>query len=151
MKRKVVLLLLCLAPLACGIYDYNPPPGWNRPQPLPVRHASQDDTWLDDKWGFQGKVTVGPSDVAERATVESQTRAVYSEDARKQRITGVVVLEIRINATGTVTQATVLKPLDPGLDQNAVATVQQWRFKPARLNGEAKPSVTAITVNFQVQ
>lgn len=150
MARKAVLVLLCAVPLAC-LHEYEPPPGWNRPQPLRVRHASQDDSWLGDTWGFQGKVAVGPGDVVERPVIESHISPRYTEDARKQRINGVVVVEIRIDATGTVTQATVLDSLDPGLDQNAVAAIQHWRFKPARLNGEAKPSVATVTANFQVQ
>lgn len=150
MARKAVLVLLFAVPLAC-LHEYEPPPGWNQPLPRQARHASKGDSWQDDKWGFQGQVTVGPSDVVERPVIEVHTNPRYTEDARKQRINGVVVVEARIDATGAVTQVTVLDSLDPGLDQNAVATVQQWRFKPARLNGEAKPSVTAITVNFQVQ
>jgi len=38
----------------------------------------------------------------------------------------------------------------PMLDQAAVAAVQQWRFEPARLNGQVVPVVMTVTVNFQL-
>jgi TonB family protein len=109
-------------------------------------------TWVDERWGFQGRVEIGPDDEARRPEIlQQEAKPGYSESARKRKISGVVVLEVRIDAEGRVTEARVLQPLEPGLDDNAVAAVLQWRFRPARLNGAPRASVYKLTTNFQVQ
>ena len=37
------------------------------------------------------------------------------------------------------------------LDPAALSAVQQWKFKPATLNGEAIPVVMTVTVQFTLQ
>jgi TonB family protein len=108
-------------------------------------------TWIDGRWGLQGQIQVDPDDKAERPQILQNVQVPYTESARKRRISGIVILEVRIDAEGRVTDAKVLQSLEPGLDDNAVRAVLQWRFLPARLNGEARASVYKITVNFQVQ
>ena len=49
----------------------------------------------------------------------------YSESARKAEIQGTVQLAVAINATGVVDAVRFVKPLEPGLDQNAVEAVKQ--------------------------
>ena len=72
---------------------------------------------------------------------------VYPAIARAARAQGPVILEAVIDADGRVTSVRVLRSIAL-LDQAAIAAVQQWRFTPARLNGEAIPVVMTVTVNF---
>jgi protein TonB len=74
---------------------------------------------------------------------------VYPEIARAARKEGVVILEVVIASDGRVDAVRVLRGV-PMLDQAAVAAVQQWRFEPARLNGQVVPVVMTVTVNFQL-
>ena len=74
----------------------------------------------------------------------------YPELARLTRIQGVVILEAVIDAAGNVTSARVLRGY-PVLDPAALGAVQQWKFKPATLNGEAIPVVMTVTVQFTLQ
>jgi len=74
---------------------------------------------------------------------------VYPEIARAARKEGVVILEVVIATDGRVDAVRVLRGV-PMLDQAAVAAVQQWRFEPARLNGQVVPVVMTVTVNFQL-
>ena len=76
---------------------------------------------------------------------------VYPEQARKARISGIVILEAIIDETGRVTKATVLKPLPFGLDQAALDAVKQWEFRPGTLNGTAVPVIFNMTVNFKLE
>ena len=55
----------------------------------------------------------------------------YSEEARKAKYQGTVVLWIVVDASGAVTDCRVVKPLGLGLDEKAVETVRTWKFKPA--------------------
>lgn len=75
---------------------------------------------------------------------------VYTEVARKARLTGVVILETVIDEQGNVTQPRVLKGLPMGLSEAAVEAVQTWKFKPATLDGRPVPVYYTLTVNFQL-
>jgi len=75
---------------------------------------------------------------------------IYPQVAREARRQGVVILEAVIDASGNVTSVSVLRG-DPLLDQAALDAVQQWKFKPATLNGEAIPVVMTVTVQFKLQ
>jgi TonB family protein len=75
---------------------------------------------------------------------------VYPAIAQSARVQGVVILEAVLDATGRVESVRVLRSI-PLLDQAAVDVVQQWRFTPALLNGQAVPVVMTVTVNFALQ
>lgn len=74
---------------------------------------------------------------------------VSTEEARKARVSGIVILEVLIDAAGNVVGATILKPLPFGLDQAAVDAVRQWKFEPATRNGVPVPAALNLTVNFR--
>lgn len=75
---------------------------------------------------------------------------VYTETARKARVTGVVILESTIDEQGNVTNIKVLKGLPMGLSEAAVEAVQTWKFKPATFEGRPVKVYYTLTVNFQV-
>jgi len=73
----------------------------------------------------------------------------YPEEAHQQGIQGTVVLELHINADGTVAAAHVASgPLL--LVPAAVDAVKQWRFKPRTENGQPLRMHTVVTLNFQL-
>jgi protein TonB len=74
----------------------------------------------------------------------------YPELAQRVRLEGLVILEAVIDVSGNVTSTRVLRG-HPLLDQAAVDAVQQWKFKPATLNGEVIPVVMTVTVHFKLQ
>ena len=76
---------------------------------------------------------------------------VYTDLARRSRVTGTVIVEAIIDEQGNVTNVRVLKGLPMGLDKAAVDAVQRWRFKPAMLEGRPVKVYYVLTVNFQVQ
>jgi TonB family protein len=49
-----------------------------------------------------------------------------------------------------VTDAKVIKPLDKGLDNNAVQTVKTWKFKPAVNAGKPVPCRLMVEVSFRL-
>jgi TonB family protein len=54
---------------------------------------------------------------------------VESEEARKAKFQGTVVLEIVIDERGNPTNFKILNPLGLGLDEKAVEAARQWRFR----------------------
>ena len=74
----------------------------------------------------------------------------YTEEARKERISGIVIVEAIIGRDGLVKKVSVLKPLPFGLDQAAVDAVKQWKFKPGTLAGKPVDVVFNLTVNFRL-
>jgi protein TonB len=74
----------------------------------------------------------------------------FSEEARKAKYSGVVVLQIEVDADGKARRFRVVQSPGLGLDKKAVDAVLQWRFKPGYQDG--KPVVTAATVevNFRL-
>jgi protein TonB len=74
----------------------------------------------------------------------------YTDQARKARISGIVIIEAVIDHTGVVTDAVVLKPLPFGLDQSALDAVRQWTFRPGMLNGQPVDVIFNLTVSFRI-
>ena len=72
---------------------------------------------------------------------------VYPTLARSAGARGVVIIEATIDASGDVVAAKVLRSI-PMLDDAALTAVRQWRFTPARLNGEPVSVLMTITINF---
>ncbi|HUX09102.1 MAG TPA: TonB family protein [Terriglobia bacterium] len=74
----------------------------------------------------------------------------YSEQARKAKYQGAVVLWVVVDAQGNVDSAEVVKPLGMGLDENALTTVKTWKFKPAMRNGAPVAVKVMVEVTFRL-
>jgi TonB family protein len=74
----------------------------------------------------------------------------YVDKARKEKINGSVVLSMIVTAEGKVRDVKVIKSLDQGLDNQAVATVRTWRFEPGMKNGEAVAVLLKTEVMFRL-
>ena len=74
----------------------------------------------------------------------------YSEEARKAKWQGTVVLTVIVDEAGRPSHVSVLRSLGLGLDQKAIDAVSQWRFKPGLKDGKAVPVIATIEVNFRL-
>lgn len=74
----------------------------------------------------------------------------YSEEARKAKYQGTVVLAIVIGTDGKPRDVRVQRSLGLGLDEKAMEAVRTWRFEPARKNGQPVPVAVNIEVNFNL-
>lgn len=75
---------------------------------------------------------------------------VYPELARRAGVEGTVVLEVRLDERGRVSEVTVLRGQRFGLTESAVDAVSRWRYEPARLGDRAVAVVMTVTVNFEL-
>lgn len=74
----------------------------------------------------------------------------FSDAARNLRYQGTMVLNVIINKEGKVQGAQIIRPLGLGLDEEAVAAVRTWRFRPATRNGEPVVVELAVEVAFHL-
>lgn len=74
----------------------------------------------------------------------------YSEEARKAKFQGTVVLAIVVDETGKVTNVRVIRPLGMGLDEKAIEAVSKWRFRPGYKDGKPVPVMANVEVNFRL-
>ena len=83
-------------------------------------------------------------------TVIYKVEPEYSEEARKAKFQGTVVLVIVIDEQGVARNFRVIKPLGLGLDEKAIEAVQKWRFSPGRKGGQPVAVQATIEVNFRL-
>ena len=83
-------------------------------------------------------------------TKVKDARPVYPPDAMDAKIQGVVIMDIRIDEQGRVTEAHVLRSI-PALDQAAIDAVKQWEFTPTLMNGVPTAVIVTVTVQFTLK
>ena len=64
-------------------------------------------------------------------------------------VRGVVIIEIIIGPDGVPCSVAVLRSLRRDADEAAVNALKQWRFIPAKLNGQGWPVVYNVTVAIE--
>ena len=176
-KRRIIISLACVAvltllaglavirkfPLKVG----GPPPAASNPvQPtllgppeLKLPQMAMNMPWGDPS-GVLGPASNGPGFGGGAYSVGGGVSApipiykpepAYSEEARKAKYQGTVVLWIIVDAQGNVTpDVRVVKPLGLGLDEKAVEAVKTWKFKPAMKNATPVPVRVMVEVSFRL-
>jgi TonB family protein len=74
----------------------------------------------------------------------------YSEEARKAKFQGTVLLSIVVDETGKTTNVRVVRPLGMGLDEKAIEAVLKWRFRPGYKEGRPVAVMANVEVNFRL-
>jgi TonB family protein len=74
----------------------------------------------------------------------------FSEEARKAKHQGMVLLSIEVDASGNVRNVRVLQSLGLGLDEKAMEAVSRWRFRPGLFDGKPVATEATVQVNFQL-
>ena len=74
----------------------------------------------------------------------------YSEEARKAKYQGTVLLYIEVDPSGKATNIRVQHSLGLGLDEKAIEAVRQWKFKPGYKDGKPVTVAATIEVNFRL-
>lgn len=93
----------------------------------------------------------GPnSPLTAKLQILNRPRPNYTEEGRKNKIQGVVVIEAVFRADGRITSPRVVRGLGYGLDEKAIEAVMQIRFRPAERSGNPVDYKTKVTVSFQL-
>jgi protein TonB len=93
---------------------------------------------------FSGK------DVSSKARVLSKPEPQYTEEARKNQVTGTVVLRAVFTSGGQVTNIRAVSGLPYGLTERAIAAARQIRFTPATKDGRPVSMYIQLEYNFNL-
>ncbi len=74
----------------------------------------------------------------------------FSEEARKAKAQGMVLLLVVVGKDGRTHDIRVGQSLGMGLDEKAIEAVNRWRFRPATLNGQPVATQIAVQVDFHL-
>ncbi|HST10129.1 MAG TPA: energy transducer TonB [Terriglobales bacterium] len=83
------------------------------------------------------------------AEILSKPTPAYTDEARKARVEGEVLLEVVLEASGKVKVLRVVRGLGHGLDESAVRAAEQINFKPALRDGQPSDSTAVLHIIFQ--
>ncbi|MFZ0419022.1 MAG: TonB family protein [Candidatus Sulfotelmatobacter sp.] len=84
------------------------------------------------------------------AKILSKPTPIYSQEARRLRIEGEVLLEVVLEASGDLRVVRVVRGLGHGLDDNAVRAAEQIHFRPAMSAGQPTDSTIFLHIIFQL-
>ena len=93
---------------------------------------------------FSGK------EVTSKARVLDKPEPTYTEAARKNQITGTVVLRAVFSSAGSVTNIHAVSGLPDGLTERAIAAAKQIRFVPATKDGRPVSMWMELQYNFNL-
>jgi TonB family protein len=74
----------------------------------------------------------------------------YSDEARRAKVQGTVLLLIVVDQEGKPGNVQVRQSLGLGLDQKAIEAVSRWKFRPGKRNGRAVATSALVEVNFRL-
>jgi TonB family protein len=93
---------------------------------------------------FSGK------DVTSKARILSKPEPQYTEEARKNQVTGTVVLKAVFSSSGQVTQIRAISGLPNGLTERAIAAARSIKFVPATKDGHPVSMWFQLEYNFNL-
>jgi TonB family protein len=94
--------------------------------------------------------TFSGKDVSSKARVLSKPEPQYTEEARKNQVTGTVVLRAVFTSGGQVTNIRAVSGLPYGLTERAIAAARQIKFIPATKDGHTVSMYIQLEYNFNL-
>lgn len=91
-----------------------------------------------------------PQQVTERARVITKPEPQYTEEARRNSISGSVVLRVVFSRTGEVTNIRAIQTLPFGLTERAITAARMIRFRPATKDGRPVNVPMQLEYNFNL-
>lgn len=96
--------------------------------------------------GYSMDTTIRPTP----PKVIKQVAPEFSEEARRKKIGGNILVSLVVDESGNPTSIRVVRGIGYGLDQKAVEAVEGYRFQPATKSGVPVKAELLVSVNFQI-
>ena len=90
------------------------------------------------------------NEVEQKARLLSKPEPKYTEDARRNGITGTVMLRAVFSSSGEVVQIQALRTLPYGLTEQAIVAARQIKFVPAAKSGQPVSVAMQLEYNFNL-
>jgi len=81
----------------------------------------------------------------------NKPRPNYTEDARKNKVQGVIRARALVSSEGSVRDVRLVSHLPDGLDEEAITAVRQMRFRPATKSGQPVTYWVLLEVEFNLR
>jgi TonB family protein len=89
-------------------------------------------------------------EVQTRALITFKPEPGFTEEARKNNVTGTVRLRAVLSASGEVTGISIVKGLPDGLTEKAISAARQIKFRPAQKDGRTVSQYVVLEYNFNI-
>jgi TonB family protein len=89
--------------------------------------------------------------VDSRPVMLNRVRPEYTDLARQNKVTGIVVLRVLVDETGEVKQVRVVRGLPDGLNEKAIEAARKTKFRPAMKDGKAVAHYIVLNVEFNLR
>jgi TonB family protein len=94
--------------------------------------------------------TYGQKEVTHKAAIVYKPEPMYTEEARKNQVTGTVRLRLVLAASGKVTDIVAVTILPNGLTEMAARAASHVKFIPAEKDGRKVSQYVTIEYNFNI-
>ena len=105
---------------------------------------------FDKVYPICGKKSPSDGSCATPPRTISAPNPEYPKDARRSKVEGAVVLWLIVGPDGSAHNIRVERGLGHGLDENAIAAVQRWKFDPSTIDAKPVPVSINVEVNFRL-
>ena len=133
---RAMVLVLALVP-GCGAVAAQDGPNMRAPQQASVQERRRQGLPLD------GDIT--------RPVVLYTADPEFSEEARRMKLNGDVLLKLKLDNQGKVTDVTVVRGVGHGLDEKAVEAARKYRFTAATQDGKPIPWELNVEFTFRIR
>lgn len=91
-----------------------------------------------------------PAEVTVKAKITRRPQPRYTEEARRNRTSGTVIVKMVLRASGEITDIVVLKGLPDGLNDSAVRAALETKFEPAIKDDRKVSQYVRIEYGFRL-
>ncbi len=101
-----------------------------------------------------GLISVATATAADNAEFDVRPTPVktpppdYPQSMKRDGISGMVAVKVEIDETGSVATCSVSKSSNPAFEEAAMSAVKNWRFTPAKKNGNPVRISLVIPIKF---
>ena len=85
-----------------------------------------------------------------KARIIAKPTPEYTEEARKNQVTGTVVLQMVLSSSGGVTNIRTVSGLPFGLTEKAISAARRIQFTPATKEGRPVSQYIRVEYNFNI-